>query len=415
MATTGCIVRRNRRPVRTHAAIEGDRRREQSSRDLATVRMSPYWPAVTARPETTTAILRCHRDRREPGHRHPPAAVPLAERTPVRRTGDGATASRSSEHSLGTGRCPRTPGNGREGSRSCGRTRPRSTEGHRRSRSASRAARRTDRIGPWKAAPARSNVSLRDEPRGPARVGVLRRSRRGPHLGLRRDVPHQRRGRASSARAARACSPRPAPELVHGCCRYGAHFIDDDDVATRRGGGRRAHRRAVAVPRKGREAAAASSSRAATATTSPASSTTPASSSTARASPAAPGCALHLAALEAGERPLDWKPDVCWQLPLRLEEHTDDHGHVTSTLREWKRRDWGEGGFEFHWWCTDAPDAFVGRRAGLRGAARRDRRAGRRGPYVSIVGELIERDAAGQRARASTEVFCPTRRCVTPD
>jgi hypothetical protein len=43
---------------------------------------------------------------------------------------------------------------------------------------------------------------------------------------------------------------------------------------------------------------------------------------------------------------------VCWQLPLRLEESTDDHGHVTSTLREWKRRDWGGGGAEFHWWCT---------------------------------------------------------------
>jgi hypothetical protein len=75
--------------------------------------------------------------------------------------------------------------------------------------------------------------------------------------------------------------------------------------------------------------------------------------------PGGVGCALHLAAVEAGERPLDWKPDVCWQLPLRLEEHTDDEGHVTSTLREWKRRDWGAGGFEFHWWCTDGPEAFV--------------------------------------------------------
>ena len=67
-------------------------------------------------------------------------------------------------------------------------------------------------------------------------------------------------------------------------------------------------------------------------------------------------------ALEAGERPLDWKPEVCWQLPLRLEESTDDHGHVTSTLREWKRRDWGDGGEDFHWWCTEAPEAFIGRR-----------------------------------------------------
>jgi hypothetical protein len=30
------------------------------------------------------------------------------------------------------------------------------------------------------------------------------------------------------------------------------------------------------------------------------------------------------------------------------------------TLREWKRRDWGEGGDHFHWWCTEAHDAFVG-------------------------------------------------------
>ena len=25
------------------------------------------------------------------------------------------------------------------------------------------------------------------------------------------------------------------------------------------------------------------------------------------------------------------------------------------------RRDWGEGGAEFHWWCTEAPEAFSGR------------------------------------------------------
>jgi hypothetical protein len=72
------------------------------------------------------------------------------------------------------------------------------------------------------------------------------------------------------------------------------------------------------------------------------------------------GCSLHIAALEAGERPLDWKPNVCWQVPIRLEHSTDENGHVTSRLREWKRRDWGEGGNDFHWWCTEAPEAFVG-------------------------------------------------------
>ncbi|MGI9577093.1 MAG: hypothetical protein ACR2OH_02715 [Microthrixaceae bacterium] len=72
------------------------------------------------------------------------------------------------------------------------------------------------------------------------------------------------------------------------------------------------------------------------------------------------GCALHFAALERGERPLDVKPEVCWQLPLRLTHHVDEVEHCTQTLREWKRRDWGDGGVEFHWWCTEGPEAFVG-------------------------------------------------------
>ena len=37
-----------------------------------------------------------------------------------------------------------------------------------------------------------------------------------------------------------------------------------------------------------------------------------------------------------------------------------DDGHVTSTVRQWDRRHWGDGGAEFHWWCTESPEAFVG-------------------------------------------------------
>jgi hypothetical protein len=74
------------------------------------------------------------------------------------------------------------------------------------------------------------------------------------------------------------------------------------------------------------------------------------------------GCALHQAAVARDERFIDWKPDVCWQLPLRLEHKLDENEHGTYVLREWKRRDWGEGGGEFHWWCTDDPDAMVGHR-----------------------------------------------------
>ena len=73
------------------------------------------------------------------------------------------------------------------------------------------------------------------------------------------------------------------------------------------------------------------------------------------------GCAFHIAAVEAGERHMDWKPDVCWQVPIRLEEHIEDGGYVVSTIREWKRRDWGEGGDDFHWWCTESSDSFIGK------------------------------------------------------
>jgi hypothetical protein len=74
------------------------------------------------------------------------------------------------------------------------------------------------------------------------------------------------------------------------------------------------------------------------------------------------GCALHSVALAEGERYIDWKPEVCWQLPLRLEHHYDDNSNLVYTIREWKRRDWGEGGGDLHWWCVDTPDAFVGDR-----------------------------------------------------
>jgi len=149
----------------------------------------------------------------------------------------------------------------------------------------------------------------------------------------------------------------PAEELVQGCCSYGAHLVDQDDEAAvvaaaasltpaqwqhrakgRRGGflftdssGARVTRQVsgacIFLNRPG----------------------------FARG----PGCALHVGALDAGERPLDWKPDVCWQLPLRREDLVEGD-RVTSTVRQWDRHHWGDGGAEFHWWCTESTDAFVG-------------------------------------------------------
>jgi hypothetical protein len=152
----------------------------------------------------------------------------------------------------------------------------------------------------------------------------------------------------------------PAPELVHGCCTYGAHFADKED---RRRTLRLAERLAPDEWQHRAEADELGG---------PIWKNDDGDWVTRIVDDACiflnrtdfhtgPGCAFHQAALARGERPIDWKPTVCWQLPLRLEEHTDINSHVTYTLREWKRRDWGPGGDEFHWWCTETDEAFRGK------------------------------------------------------
>jgi len=151
----------------------------------------------------------------------------------------------------------------------------------------------------------------------------------------------------------------PAAEQEQGCCSYGAHLADDEDAARVEAAAltltgeqwqfRSKGRRKSGVLKRDREGGV-----------------------TTRLvddaciflnrpdHPGGPGCALHRAALERGLAPLELKPDVCWQLPLRRSDVVGDDGHVTTTIGEWQRRHWGEGGAEFHWWCTEAPEAFIG-------------------------------------------------------
>ncbi len=69
------------------------------------------------------------------------------------------------------------------------------------------------------------------------------------------------------------------------------------------------------------------------------------------------GCALHIAALAHGESPTEWKPSVCWQLPLRVDwalvDDDDPDGPETATVRRWSRADWGEHGTTMAWCCTE--------------------------------------------------------------
>jgi hypothetical protein len=58
--------------------------------------------------------------------------------------------------------------------------------------------------------------------------------------------------------------------------------------------------------------------------------------------------------LRRGENPLDWKPRICWQVPLYFDA---DHETKTTTVRACRTADWGGKGI-LDWWCTEHPDAF---------------------------------------------------------
>jgi hypothetical protein len=76
--------------------------------------------------------------------------------------------------------------------------------------------------------------------------------------------------------------------------------------------------------------------------------------------PGGEGCALHLAARDVDESPIDWKPSVCWQLPIRVDWAIRDDGTEVAGVRGWRRADWAEDGDAMAWCCTEGTDAYIG-------------------------------------------------------
>lgn len=79
------------------------------------------------------------------------------------------------------------------------------------------------------------------------------------------------------------------------------------------------------------------------------------------------GCALHALALAEGREPLETKPDVCWQLPIRrtYREVTrpDETDYLEITIAEYDRRGWGPGGHDLDWYCSGNTEAHVAEQA----------------------------------------------------
>ncbi len=76
------------------------------------------------------------------------------------------------------------------------------------------------------------------------------------------------------------------------------------------------------------------------------------------------GCALHGLALRIDKHPLETKPDVCWQLPIRRTfrdvELPDGTAYTEVTLGEYDRRGWGPGGHDLDWYGSVNTEAHVG-------------------------------------------------------
>lgn len=149
----------------------------------------------------------------------------------------------------------------------------------------------------------------------------------------------------------------PAAEMSQGCCSYGAHFTGEEDArhvaemaTTLTPEGWQFHKRGqkgVVKTLPGGDLGTRMADGACIFLNRP-------------GFAGGAGCALHRAAIDRGRSHVELKPEVCWQLPLRREDETSPDGHVTSVIRQWDRRHWGEGGEDFHWWCTEDPDAFTG-------------------------------------------------------
>jgi hypothetical protein len=149
----------------------------------------------------------------------------------------------------------------------------------------------------------------------------------------------------------------PAPELVHGCCSYGAHASDKKDrrkiekLAGELGEDEWQFKK-IGMQRGVWKLVAKDDYRTRLVQDACIFLNRP-------GFPTGPGCALHQHADRTGKHFSETKPTVCWQLPLRAIDRDEEDESVTTVLTEFGRDGWGEGGEEFCWWCTEAKEAFT--------------------------------------------------------
>lgn len=189
------------------------------------------------------------------------------------------------------------------------------------------------------------------------------------------------------------------PDPVRACCRLGAHYVDEDDrarveamvdvlgpeylqqfAAARRGG---VSRRTTdgSIRTRITDGACIFQNRAGW--------------------KRGPGCSLHQYAVDRGEHLMTYKPEVCWIVPLRREIAegfaADGEPMVTTTITSYDRGAWGPGGADFGWWCTDAPEAYVGEEPVYRSMRAELTAMSSTAVYGELAAYLDERTAGARR------------------
>lgn len=148
----------------------------------------------------------------------------------------------------------------------------------------------------------------------------------------------------------------PAPELGQGCCSLGAEFGDDEEAMTTAA-------LAATLPPEVFQFHAAATAGGVFADERRSSTRVVDGACIFLNRPGfagGEGCALHLQARANGESPVDWKPSVCWQLPVHVDWELLPDGAETATMRAWSREDWGVEGTSMAWCCTEGDRAYVG-------------------------------------------------------
>ena len=118
---------------------------------------------------------------------------------------------------------------------------------------------------------------------------------------------------------------------------------------------------------------------------------------------------------EQGRNPLETKPDVCWQLPIRRTfrnvERQDGTTYTEVSIGEYDRRGWGPGGHDLDWYCSGNTEAHVAPEpVYVTNERRADRADGRRRRTTSWSGTARRTCARARRWRCTP----PTRadRCT---